>query len=193
MKFFRFVVPGAGKEPPDCRSTIWPYQFALMLLFENVECAADCTGEFVPPLASRNRIPTVQLSRMKFSTTVMLSVWLRKIRPVRLKSIVLLRTVWPLLLLISIPVRLPVIVLSRMVAPVIASPWIANPAEFRPGLFQSVVLFPSRVTVKPAIVALFAEMVTVVPAPPIGPLIVVVAGPAPSRFTPTLLTLTSSL
>ena len=36
LKFLRFVVPGAGSEPPAWRSTIWPYQLPLMLLFVNV-------------------------------------------------------------------------------------------------------------------------------------------------------------
>ncbi len=76
----------------------------------------------MPPLASRKSTPTVQLLVMKFSTTVWLSVWLRKISPVRLKSMTLLRTVWPLLLLMSMPVRLPVMMLSRMSAPVMACP-----------------------------------------------------------------------
>ena len=45
----------------------------------------------------------------------------------------------------------------------IAWPWIAMPAVLRPGLFQSVVLLPSRVMVKPAIVTLFAATWIVVP------------------------------
>ena len=64
-----------------------------MLLLLNREFNAGCGGVFVPPLASRNKTPTVQLLVMKFSTTIMLSVWLRKIIPVRLKSITLLRIV----------------------------------------------------------------------------------------------------
>jgi hypothetical protein len=73
-KFFRLVVFGAGSEPPVCRSTIWPYQFALMLLLVKTVCRACWGGLFVAPLPSRNSTPTVQLLVMKFSTAVMLSV-----------------------------------------------------------------------------------------------------------------------
>src|ERR1041385_885886 len=93
VKFLRLEYPGGGRDPPLCRSTTWPYQLAVMLLFLNLEFSASCGGEFVPPLASRNKIPAVQLLVTKFSTNWMLSVWLRKIRPVRLKSITLFRIV----------------------------------------------------------------------------------------------------
>src|SRR5687767_9909252 len=70
--------PGAGSAPPDWRSTTCPYQLPLMLLLLNVEAFACCSGELVPLLASRNRTPTVQLLVISFSTTTVLSVWLRK-------------------------------------------------------------------------------------------------------------------
>src|SRR5947207_2174827 len=58
LKFFGFA-PGAGSEPPVWRSTIPPYQLPLKLLSENVELIALCTGELLPPLASRKTMPTV--------------------------------------------------------------------------------------------------------------------------------------
>jgi hypothetical protein len=68
------LVPGAGREPPLCRSTTWAYQFALMLLLLKGEFNACCGGT-PAPLRSRNKTPTVQLLVIKFSTTVWLSVW----------------------------------------------------------------------------------------------------------------------
>lgn len=53
-------------------------------------------------------MPTVQLLVMKLFSTDVLLVWLRKIIPVRLLSMMLLWMELPLLLLISMPVRFPV-------------------------------------------------------------------------------------
>ena len=91
------------------------------------------------------------------------------------------------------PVRFPVRMLSRTSVPLIAWPWIEMPAVFNPALFQSVVLFPARVMVNPAMVTLLAATCIVVPGPPIGPLTMVVPAPAPSTATPFLLMTTSSL
>ncbi len=68
----------------------------------------------------------------------------------------------------------------------------ATPAELSPGLFQSVVLLPRRVMVKPATVTLLALICTVVPGPPIGPRMLVEPAPAPMTFRLSLLTFTSS-
>ena len=73
------------------------------------------------------------------------------------------------------PVRLPVRMLSRTSMLVMDRPWTAMPTVFNPGLFQSVVLFPSRVMVNPAMVTLFAVTCIVAPGPPIGPRTLVVA------------------
>ena len=142
----------------------------------------------MPPLPSRNRTPTVQLFVIEFSMTVQLSVTLRKIRPVRLSSITLLRIVMPVELLMSMPVRLPMMVQFRTVP--LVRPWIATPAELRPGLFQSVVLLPSRVMVKPSSTTPSEANWNVAPPPPIGPLTTDVV-PAP-RIVTTLPTITSS-
>src|SRR5262249_20298819 len=75
LKFFTFVVPGAGQNEIALRSTIWPYQLPLRLLFENVLLSDCCTGVFDAPFVpSRNKTPTVQLLLMSFSATVRLSV-----------------------------------------------------------------------------------------------------------------------
>src|ERR1051326_5837726 len=169
LKFFR-LLPGAGIDPPDCRSTICPYQLPLMLLLLNAQLSADWTGILDPSgePPSRNSTPTVQLSVMKFSVTIKLSVWLRIIMPVRLSVIRLLRTVCPPELLMSMPVRRCVIRLLRMIMPV-NEPWMETPAVFNPGLFQSTVLLPSRVTVNPSSTTPFATKANVEPDPPIGP------------------------
>ena len=78
------LVPGAGSEPPDWRSTTPPYQLPEMALPPKSELAADCTGTFVPPLPSRNSMPTVQLLVMKLPVTTVLSVWFRNSMPLRL-------------------------------------------------------------------------------------------------------------
>jgi hypothetical protein len=59
-------------------------------------------------------------------------------------------------------------------------------------LFQSVVLLPRRVMVKPATVTLLAVTCTVVPLPPMGPRMLVEPAPAPIRRRSLLLTFTSS-
>jgi hypothetical protein len=91
-------------EPAGWRSTTSPYQLPLMLLLVKFELAAVCGG---PPPASRNRIPTAQLFVIWFSVTVVLSVWLRKKRPVRLSSTTLLWIELPFELFTSMALRLP--------------------------------------------------------------------------------------
>ena len=114
----------------------------------------------MPPLPSKKRMPAVQLLAMSFSATVMPSVVLRKMMPVRLLTIWLLRIVWLPELLMSMPERLPVMTLSRMTAPVMEGPWMATPAVFRPGLFHVAKALPSRVMVKPEMTTLFAVIGT---------------------------------
>src|SRR5581483_8385891 len=170
LKFFGFV-PGAGNEPPDCRSTTWPYQLPEMSLSVSVELAALCTGEFVPPLPSRNTMPSVQLFVIELFSTVVLSVWLRKMIPVRLSSITFCVIELPLLLLTSIAVRLPVNV-EFETETVFPWPCTASPAVFS-GSFQVVESLPSRVIVKPDTTTPLAPTWIVAEPPPDGPLIVV--------------------
>src|SRR5437764_13594224 len=92
LKFFRFA-PGAGRELPVWRSTIWPYQLPLMLLLLKAQLLARWFGESVPPEPSRNSTPAVQLSTIAFSVTMRLSVRFRMIMPVRLLVITLLAKV----------------------------------------------------------------------------------------------------
>src|SRR5689334_4142858 len=94
-------------EPPDCLSTISPYQLPLILLLLNDELLACCPGTLEPELASRKRTPTVQLSTTAFCVSTKLSVLFRKIIPVRLLVITLLIRMCPLVSFRSIPVRLP--------------------------------------------------------------------------------------
>jgi hypothetical protein len=120
-----------------------------MLLPENVEPVACCSGTLVPPLASRNSTPTVQLSVIWFSVSVVLSVWFRKSSPVRLLVITLLWTELPFELLMSIAVRLP----SKrefLTSTLAVWPCTATPPLFSAALFQSVALLPARVIVKPS-------------------------------------------
>ena len=89
---------------------------------------------------------------------------LRKIMPVRLSSITLLWTVMPVAV---VDVDAGAVAgdeqLSRTV-PLGRRPWIATPAVFSAGLFQSVVLLPSRVIVKPSSTMLFDVNWNVEPA-----------------------------
>ena len=151
-----------------------------MSLLLKKELRACCGG--APP-ASRNNIPAVQLLVTKLFKKIVLSVWLRKIKPVLLKSMMLLWMLFPLLLLTSIPVRFPVN-LENLTSTVLVIPCTAIPAVFNPGLFQSVVLFPSRVIVIPSRITPAANTWNVEPpAPPIGPLTVVERRPEPRTVT----------
>ena len=68
----------------------------------------------------------------------------------------------------------------------------AIPAEFKPALFQSVVLLPARVIVNPSITTFDEVTAKVEPPPPIGPLTIEDPIPAP-KMVNCLFTVTSSL
>ena len=77
-------------------------------------------------------------------------------------------TTLPLLLLMSMPVRLPVSLLLRISA---KFPWLctAMPALFRVGSTQVANALPARVMVNPSMTTFGAATVTVAPLPPAGP------------------------
>ena len=50
------LLPGAGREPPVWRSTIWPYQLPLMSLFEKSE-DHQYSG---PAPAYQNQLPLME-------------------------------------------------------------------------------------------------------------------------------------
>src|SRR4051794_21097287 len=134
LKSLRFVVPGAGNEPPDCRSTTSPYQLPERSLLRKVELRACCKGLLVPPEASRKSTPSVQFPEMWFATTVVLFVWFRRRMPERLSTMSLLWMLLPELALTSTPVRFPVMTLLRTSA--IPTVWMAIPDTLRLGSFH---------------------------------------------------------
>ena len=181
-------VPGTGIEPPAWRSTMPPYQLPEIVLPENVDPDDRCAGTLLPPLPSRNNTPRVQLSVIWFSVTTVSSVVFHRIMPVLLSSITLSRTTFPVLLLMSMAVRLPVSVLLRISARPLA--FTETPAVLS-GSFHVARALPARVIVKPSITTSLAVTRNVACEPPLWPTTVATPAPAPCNVT-ALLTATSS-